>query len=365
MAYNQSRIKMFRRCQRQYAYRYDTAGKLGLEPEKEMVRKVKSKGLEKGTWMHKLLEAHHRAWAGVPGKPWEKVHKKLKKKFKSLFEEEREHLGDLPTECENLFRGYLRFWGEDIDRYTVAKLKDGSPAIEFVVEVSLKKYGIKGKFKGQVDLLVEDNDWGGLWIWDHKNVKNIPGDDERMMSPQNCMYVWALRKMGYDVRGFVYNYLRTKPPTIPAVYVRSGKYGAAGTLRQTPSMDTDYYTYLQAIKDAHGDQWKNAAKLIYKGYLIHLKERQWMWYRRVPMPVEDEKIQEALAEFLVSIQDIIRRDTKHPPRSYFYSCRWNCEYHELCTAEFAGLDIEGFLKDYTFEDERYAEADPRFDLMKE
>jgi hypothetical protein len=364
MAYNQSRIKQFRRCQKQYSYRYDTAGQLGLAPELEMVRKVKSKGLEKGSWMHKLMEAHLREVAGAKTKGWKKVHKRLTKQFNALFEEEKEMLGDLPGECEHLFLGYLREEKKTEGRYTVATLDNGKPAIEFVVEVSLKEFGIQTPFKGQIDLLVEDHDWGGLWIRDHKNVKNIPSDDERMMSPQNCMYVWALRQKGYDIRGFVYNYLRTKPPTIPYVLKRSSAYGAAGTLTQRGSLDTDYYTYIQAIKDAHGSQWKEWAKRVYKGKLVQLRDRQWMWYRQVPIPVEDEKIEQALDEFLATVRDIERRDLDNPPRSYFYSCRWGCEYHELCTAEFAGLDIEDMIDhDFTFDDERYSGFQP--DLLKE
>src|SRR5215472_5847504 len=77
MAYNQSRVKMFRRCQRQYSFRYDMASVLGLDPTLEMVPKVKKVQLERGTWMHKLLEAHNREWAGVKTKGWQKVHKQL------------------------------------------------------------------------------------------------------------------------------------------------------------------------------------------------------------------------------------------------------------------------------------------------
>lgn len=356
---------MFRRCQRQYSFRYDTAGALGLEPSREMVAKRKKVQLERGTWMHKLLEAHHREWAGVKTKGWKRVHKKLTRQFEELFEEERDHLGDLPGECERLFRNYLRSSAADGDRYTVAGLDDGSPAVEFVVQASLKRWGIQDPFKGQIDLLVNDADLGGLWVWDHKNVGKIPDDDERMMSPQNCMYVWALRKMGYDVRGFVYNYLRTKPPTIPIVYKRNTKYGAAGTISMS-NVDTDYHTYIERIKEVHGDQWKNWAKRVYAPKLVQLKEREWQWFRRVAMPVEDDKIQQALAEFIVTCKDIERRNVKYPPRSYFYSCRWGCEYHEICTAAFAGLDIEDMIAhDYTFDDERYAESDPKFDLMKE
>ena len=119
-------------------------------------------------------------------------------------------------------------------------------------------------------------------------------------------------------------------------------------------MDTDYYTYLWAIKELHGEMWKDYAKAYYREKLLQLKDRDVLWYRRERIPVEDEKIKQALLEFLVSVRDIQRR-SKYAPRSYFYNCRWGCEYHSLCVAEFAGLDIDPLIKaDYTTAEERYA-----------
>src|SRR4029077_3216678 len=181
---------------------------------------------------------------------WKDVHELLSEEYNKLFEEEREELGNLPTECSDLFKSYLRFWKHDRDTYSVAELEDGSPAIEFIVEADLEQFGLKdARFKGKIDLLVEDDEYGGLWIWDGKWMKRIPPPDERMMSPQACLYVWALRKSGYDIRGFVYNYGRTKPPAVPRVLQK-------GTLSVAQRMDTDQYTYLRAIKELHGVQWK-------------------------------------------------------------------------------------------------------------
>jgi hypothetical protein len=356
-AWNQSRIKMFRRCQKQYSFRYDMAAKMGLDASREMIPKRKKVQLYRGTWLHALIQALMLEWAEVGDvKTWQEVHEGFVEEFEGLFDEEKDELGDLPNDVMRLFSAYLRFWKEDTDRYSVA-MDDDDPLIEFVVEESLKKYGIDQPFKGRIDLVVEDNELGGLWIWDHKSVGRIPSDDERMMSPQNAMYVWALRRAGYDIRGFVYNYMRTKAPAIPRV-LRSG------TLSMAQRMDTDYYTYVQAIKDLHGARWKEYAKAVYRGKLLQLRERDRLWFLRQAIPVETHKIQEALREFVITVRDIERRNQKYPPRSYFYSCRWNCEYHDLCVAEYAGLDIDDMVKhDFTFEDERYTEPEP--DLMKE
>lgn len=368
-AFNQSRIKMFRRCQKQYSFRYDYAPRFGGKRGQEMVPKTSKLPLYKGTWMHALQEAHHRAWAVDSGfKPklvypngeielWTDVHARFEEEYDRLFEEEKEDLGTLPEDCYRLFKAYLRFWKHDTTRYRVAPLHDGTPGIEFVVIAALPGRITGLPFKGRVDLLVEDLEYGGLWDWDAKWVKTVPIADERMMSPQAPMYVYAMREDDYDLRGFVFNYGRSKPPTKPDVLKR-------GTLSVKQKMDTDYATYLTAIKDLHGDDWKQWASTYYIDKLRVLKDRDRLWFDRQRIPVEDERVERAMAEFMATVADVKHRVKGDAvPRSYFYNCKFGCEYHDLCCSEFQGLDIEPLIKaKFTFEKERYAD---REDLLKD
>lgn len=354
--YSQSKVKGFRRCQKQFAFRHDYA------PEgKELVKRVSKRPLKLGSWMHSLQEAHHMAWAASSQnefdyETWQDTHDRLTADYNKLFIEEREDLGDLPTDALRLWKAYLRFYGDTEDRYKVATLKDGSPAVEFVVEQPLP--GIYSAiFKGRVDLMVEDLDMGGLWIWDAKWVKKIPGDDERMMSPQSLMYPWALRKMGYDVRGFVYNYGRTKAPTIPKILKKP-----AGQLSMAQKMDTDYYTYLTEIKAAHGAQWKVYAKTVYRDKLLDLRGREKLWFRREPIPIDKGRMTQSLREFVTTVRQIEERSKPdRAPRTYLYSCNFpnaGCEYHDMCVAEFHGLNIQPIIKaQFEYVGERYGEEE--------
>lgn len=366
--FNQSRVKMFRRCQKQYSFRYDYAEYYGDKPGMEMVPKVSKLPLYRGTWMHALQEALHHQWAGdtpftitvgegrsrfeVEVETWKDVHAGLSEIFNSMFLEEREELGDLPADCEAMFKRYLKFWDADQDRYSVAEL-DGKPAIELMVEADLSKFGLKNaRFKGKIDLVVEDDEYEGLWIWDAKWVKSIPPPDERMMSPQAPLYVWALREMGLDVRGFVYNYGRTKPPAEPQVLKR-------GTLSVKKSMDTDQWTYLRAIKRLHGERWRDYIPY-YAEKLLALRGREKLWFDRQRIPIEDGKILAAVREYSATVRDIQRRDSRrqYVPRSYFYNCKFGCDYHNACVAEFSGLEIEPLIKaDFQFTGERYTKEE--------
>jgi len=339
-AWNQSRVKSYLRCRTQYHYRYDSHG----EPGMELVRKHTELPLKKGTWCHALLEAHWNSVMGV-GKGWEKTHKKLTKEFGKLFVEEQERYGDLPGDCERLFRGYLRRWKNEDDQFKVARLANGKPAIEFIVEFPLAKWGIDRPFKGKIDLMVEDLEYGGLWLRDAKWVKTIPGPDERMMSPQNIMYVWVARKMGYDVRGFIYDYGRTKTPAAPYILQN-------GTVTTRNNIDTTFDVYLKAIKDTHPKEWKKLAKTYYKDKLLTLKARDVLWYHRERIPVEGPRVQNGFREFILAVKEIENRG--RPIRSYLYNCVWNCSYHDLCVADFQGLDTKPIIKSrYMLEGERY------------
>jgi hypothetical protein len=149
----------------------------------------------------------------------------------------------------------------------------------------------------------------------------------------------------------VYNYGRTKPPAEPQLL-------KAGTLSVKKNMDTNYETYLAAIKLTHGKRWKEYAETVYQQKLLDLKGREANWFRRERIPVDDLRIKRGLAEFLTTIRDIQRRSSKNPPRSYFYNCKFSCEYHELCVAEFNGLDITPLIRNrFTMEGERYGQED--------
>ena len=175
------------------------------------------------------------------------------------------------------------------------------------------------------------------------------------MSPQAPLYVWALReKYDLDVRGFLYNYGRTKPPAIPRVLQRP-----AGMLSTAHKMDTDLTTYFTAIKEQHGKHWRKYLEY-YKPKLLELKGREAMWFRRERIPVEDERILRAVREYVASVKNIRERESRreYVPRSYFFNCKYSCEYHDLCVAEFQGLDIDPLVREgFRFVGERYVEKE--------
>lgn len=345
VAFNQSRVRTFLRCEKAYYFRYDYPTEVLGKPG-ELHPKMLSQGLRKGGWMHKLMQAYWLESVGQ-GDGWEALHEKLSAQWnRSMFDEERELYDDLPVECRRLMRRYLHHYRTDDELFSIVRTAKGKPAVEFVVEVPLKRYGLGDHvFKGQIDILVNDLEYGGMWIRDAKWVKSIPGPDERMMSPQNIMYVWALRKLGYDVRGFIYDYGRTKTPAVPYILQN-------GSVTTRKNIDTDVQSYLRAVKEAHGKSWKSYARTVYKDKLDELRARETLWFRRERIPVEGPRIKTGFDEYIIACLRILARGK--PIRNYIYNCKWNCDFHEPCVAEFQGMDIDRLMKtQYRVEKERY------------
>jgi hypothetical protein len=343
VAYNNSRVKLFVRCSQAYSFRYDYP-RLALGKRGELVPNRLSEGLKRGGWMHMLMEAHWRQLAGQ-GSGWQARHEELKAEFDGLFDEEKEYYGDLPTQCHSLMTRYLRYYQDDEEKFKIVRLPKGQPGVEFIVEVPLKPFGLKGIFKGQIDLLVRDLEYGGIWIRDAKWMKSIPSADERMMSPQNIMYAWALRHLGHDIRGFIYDYGRTKPPAEPYILKN-------GTVTTRKNIDTDYMTYIKAIKKAHGKRWKQAARTIYKPKLRELKAREVLWFDRQRIPLDGPRMDNGLREYLTAVAGI--QDRGEPVRNYIYNCKFSCAYHDACVASFQGLDITNLMRtNFHVQPERY------------
>src|SRR5688500_4738089 len=209
---NHSMLKAFRRCPKQVEFKYG----------RQLLPRIDSKPLTRGKWFHSLLEAHY------VGRDWKKVHKAWCRRFSGLFDEEKEKLGDLPNEMYRLMLSYLWHYKMEGEWEVIE--------VEKIIEATLPN-GMA--FKGKVDMLIRDQ--YGLWLVDHKTHKIIPSLLSRRLDTQSPAYLWACWENGIDVRGFIWNYIKTKAPSTPKM-LKSGD-------RFSKKLgETDYYTFASALK---------------------------------------------------------------------------------------------------------------------
>lgn len=301
-----SMIKTMRRCPKQAQYKYADR----LKP-----RSI-GRPLQMGKWMHWLLETYYK------GEDWKKVHKELTAKYSELFDEEKEKLGNLPVDCYNLMLSYL--WHYKSENWKVHE-------VEFLVECEWPDGGI---YRGKVDMLIEDD--YGLWIVDHKNHKQLPSGSYRLRDSQSALYVWAARKMGIPVTGFIWNYLKTAPPSVP-------KLVKAGDRFYKNMGETTYVTFLREIKRLGLEKddpivAPHLQRLAAERY-EHGKIQSSPFFLRSVNERDDATVARIAAEAYRTHRRIHsypfkQRDTveRNPDRS----CDFMCSYNRLCEAELYG-----------------------------
>lgn len=323
VSFNQSRIKTFNRCPKEYEYKYIE----NLAP----IRKVRPLFL--GSWVHACLETHYRDG------DWTIGHKQYVAEWNKLFDEEKEALSKgrgkagvpLPQVVERIMKSYLWYYREETWKtYMVEQILE--------VETPLKVDGKVFIFKGRLDLIVEDTEDGSLWLVDHKTATTIPQPTSfHGMDPQLMLYPWAAKQQyGIELKGVIWNYVRSKPPSYPQE-LKSG-----GISRR--KISTDYPTLYRWLK-SHGYDPRD-----YAGILKPMYTKS-EFLRRYKMPREEHVTREIILDALSVVKRI--DETKRFTRSISRDCV-KCSYHDLCRSELNGFNTDMMRKtDFQILEEDY------------
>lgn len=315
-----SMLKQYLSCPKAAQYKY---------AERLKPRTVTSRDtpLRRGTWVHELLQTHYE------GGDWRETHATNTRKYENLMDVEKEALGDLPSECSRLMRSYLWHYGADkTDPMHGWNVLGCEVTLEAVWPDSEDGNDI---YRCRVDALVEDE--YGLLIVDHKTHKTLPSMTFRMLDAASPLYIWAARESGYDVRGFAWNYVRTKAPTKP-------KMAYVGTSRErlsTAAIDTDWPTYARAIKEYGLDHTAEP----YRSRLRSLRAERWKhgapqtsgFFRRDILEKDDDMIARVVATSMKT-RDRMHNDYddfETSERNMGRHCDW-CSFRDLCTTELMG-----------------------------
>ncbi len=299
MKISQSKLKTFRRCPKQYEYKY----KEQLEPVR------KSVPLALGNWIHSMLEAHYK------GEDWLETYGELTHKFNGFLGEEKEHYGDLPGISARLMNGYMDFWEEEDKNLEVISVEE-----DFEVDIGK---GLLFKFKP--DMIVRDKRDGVVSCWDHKSNKHLPDTEWRNTDIQSTLYLWALNQLGIKVDQFVFNYIRTKPPTIP----RMTKAGRMSKVK----IETDYLTLKNFIEENDLVIDDNL-----QTWLDNLKASS-NFYKRISI-AKPKLVTKTMIEELYSTATMIDFMDSDDDLAYYRvlnkACDWDCSFQDLCNADLMG-----------------------------
>lgn len=312
-----SMLKTFRRCPKQAQFKYA----MRLKP------RLLGTPLKRGTWIHRLLEVFHN------GDDWEAEHRRFCLKFDELLDEEKEYYGDMPREILSIMRSYI--WHYAKDTWTVHET-------EFTLETEFPDGTI---FRGKVDALVENR--FGLWLVDHKSHKVLPDFDFRLLDTQSALYTWAALRNKIPVQGFIWNYLRWKPPSIPALL-------KDGSRISKVNVDTDYPTYVATLKRYKAENPHFRITAEYKDKANRLKSYQYLpehpqlssFFRRDVLERPNSVLKQVALENYRTSQRMHAYDftAKGVERTVERSCKFSCSYMDVCMTDLMGGDVKRMIK---------------------
>jgi hypothetical protein len=305
-----SSLKTLLRCEQQYRYKFVD----NLQPKRHALP------LKLGSWIHSLLEARYKDG------DWRTTQEKMKRQYDKMFQEERDFYGDLPALTTTIMRGYDYHWRNDEQDWDIVDT-------ELAVELPLSK---SWKYVAKLDVVADNEE--GRWVWDHKTFKGkAPSTDYRTADPQSALYVWVYERLfGVKPVGFVFNYLRTKLPTVPRLLKN-------GTLSRAKNIDTNWITLARAIKRYGLDP------RAHRDLLAAARARDNLFYDRVFIPKPDAVIRSLLQDIQEKAPRIRElHEGSRPVRTLTMDCQRYCPYHVLCMTELTGGD-GSYIRRHEFE----------------
>lgn len=301
---SQSKIKTYRRCHKQYRYKYID----------KIMKKVKSKPLVLGTIVHEALEAF------LLGKDIEPVFKAHEKKFNKLFSEEGYE--DVIPLSRTMVDMYIHRYKNDKE---YNRFKPVHVEAEFSVPL------IEGVlFEGKIDGIVEDHK-GRHWVLEHKTYAKETSEAQRMSDIQVASYSWAMEQAGMvPPSGVIWDYLRKKAPALPEPLKKGG-------LSKSQGIDTTYDIYLKAIED-NGLDPKD-----YEEVLERLKAQKDKFQYRITLPFSQKATDIIVTDLKSTATEIKHLGHILQDRNLTKDCSW-CDYFSLCQGEMRGHDTDFIIK---------------------
>lgn len=315
-----SRIKTWRRCQKAHHYKYYE----GLR------RVTKKRPLYLGSSVHSLIEGF------IERGNWDAEMAYLRKEYNKLFLEEKAELGNIPLQAEQIVKGYFQYYREDGFKYPKRmRGRRTELPLNFYITDQIQ-------FIGFIDAYPIDGQ-GLSWLEDHKTCKRIPDEETRYNDLQLLLYYWALPRIGQPKPdGVLWDYLRTKEPTVPEKL-------KSGGISKSAKIDTTYDVYMDTVEQNLGAE----ALPDYEEFAETLRGNEQRFYRRIHLPNPPDIMVDTVVEDVIkSAREILDYGRDATVRSMSRECKM-CDFYNLCHSEIRGLDTEFILKTEYVKEQRH------------
>ena len=199
---NQSRVAAWRSCRQRYAYKYDD----GIIPKRT------PRPFMFGTIVHQVLQAGIDAGDDNAGF---KLLEAINLKQGRMFREEREYYGEILSDITVIMDEYYDYWPKRDLQFV--ELEQGKHS-EYTFQLELKRFIVEGTLDG-----IARTPNGRTWLVEHKTHSDLPSEDHRWRNLQSSVYLTAIQQLQLvkKVNGVLWNYISSKPPTVPQYLEKS------------------------------------------------------------------------------------------------------------------------------------------------
>lgn len=317
-SYRNSEVNDFLRCRKKWDWRWNQG----------YTSKKQNNKLFFGNLFHKWAEVLYKT--GDPGV--------AQKAMEELFHEtdtsgmEQGEIDGIMAMIYAVTAYYLDKWWDNDAEWEII-------ATEFHFTVPLDE---EIEYEGTIDLIFRHKKTGKVWFMDHKTTSSLDiYENNSRMDRQISRYWWALKKLGYDVGGFIYNIVLKDYPVMPKV-LKNGKLSTA------KNQNTTLELYMKAIEEL------GQLPEQYMDFLEYLEYYPREYFRRVNVTRTDAELANAMFEFYhqaKEAQSLKEGDNQNfIYRNITKDCSWDCPFMDVCKAQMDGSNVD-FLMKMTFNKE--------------
>lgn len=188
-----------------------------------------------------------------------------------------------------------------------------------------------------IDLVLRDRTSGVVWLVEHKTTKSVPESGLRIRDFQTVLYTKVLElTQGIHVDGILWNYIRTKDPTVPVLL-------KAGGVSRNKACDTTWEVYERTVQSAglNPDDYEDMHE--------HLADRELTVFFPRFEHIIVTRPEILLEDYAITAQEMRRkrsdweRGVSNPVRTLSRNCSF-CPYYRICEAAIVGGDESDVIR---------------------
>lgn len=192
---------------------------------------------------------------------------------------------------------------------------------------------------GRFDGLVRHKVTGEYWIWETKTTRSIAELVRSLANDEQCgCYIYAASQaLKVPVVGVLYNIIRKKPPTVPAII-------SGGQLSKNKNVDTTAFAYTSEILKLYPDWSEETIQMMYGDILAELADSEVKFFMRYPIYRSQYEIDMLMQGIYQTAKEMLSPRTAIYPAPSWLNCNF-CAFHAPCLTMNAGGDFGVLLRE--------------------